>query len=374
MRSLSVFGGYPAVPYLPAEPVVVIDEAPVRTRIMQCREPGFDPSTEENARRVLIEVKAFSCNFRDKGFMMAMQSVPRNRFFAIGSEFVAVVREVGAEVSTLRPGDRVIGQNHYQMLAPATEGAKEGVATNQSSRELQVFHEDKLVRIPDAMPDEVAASFSLGAQTAYSMVRKAGLQPGDHVLVTAATSSTSNFLLGALKHRGVHVHATTASQAHDERLEALGVERILRITGSRSSFKNNTEVLETALQFGGYAAVLDPFFDLHIERSMGVLRPFGRYVTCGLAAQNAGAARYADVQPMDAQAILLTAMVNNLSIVGNCVGLREDLDAALADWEAGRFAYPVDSVFTGDDAAPFLARTYVDRSRWGKVVFRYDAN
>jgi hypothetical protein len=65
-------------------------------------------------------------------------------------------------------------------------------------------------------------------------------------------------------------------------------------------------------------------------------------------------------------------MVNNLSIIGNCLGLHADLDAAVADYEAGRFQIPMDSTFTGEDAPGFLNRTYCDRSRFGKVVFRYD--
>jgi hypothetical protein len=34
-------------------------------------------------------------------------------------------------------------------------------------------------------------------------------------------------------------------------------------------------------------------------------------------------------------------------------------------------AHVVDAA-TGDDASGFLHRTFCDRSRWGKVIFRYD--
>lgn len=42
-------------------------------------------------------------------------------------------------------------------------------------------------------------AFSLSAQTAYSMVRKANLNKGDNVLVTAATSNTSLSVIERLK-------------------------------------------------------------------------------------------------------------------------------------------------------------------------------
>lgn len=41
----------------------------------------------------------------------------------------------------------------------------------------------KLKRIPDAMPDDVAATFSLNAQRAYSIVRRLRLHDGARVVV-----------------------------------------------------------------------------------------------------------------------------------------------------------------------------------------------
>ena len=43
----------------------------------------------------------------------------------------------------------------------------------------------------------------------------------------------------------------------------------------------------------------------------------------------------------------------------------------MADAERGTMGAVVDSVFTDGDAAGFLDRTFNDRARFGKVVFRY---
>ena len=40
---------------------------------------------------------------------------------------------------------------------------------NHASKEFQIFHKAKLTKIPDSMPDETAASFSIGAQTTYAV-------------------------------------------------------------------------------------------------------------------------------------------------------------------------------------------------------------
>ena len=64
-------------------------------------------------------------------------------------------------------------------------------------------------------------------------------------------------------------------------------------------------------------------------------------------------------------------MVNNLQIIGNCLGLTEDLERALAAHSAGHFPVIVDSVFSDGDAAGFLDRTYNAPDRFGKVVYLY---
>lgn len=69
---------------------------------------------------------------------------------------------------------------------------------------------------------------------------------------------------------------------------------------------------------------------------------------------------------------MYSCIVKNLTIIGNCIGLTQDLRNALADYSAERLPVVVDSVYQKDDAAPFLRRTFADPDRFGKVVFRYD--
>lgn len=370
MRSLAIFGGLDAYPARQRGVEVEIDEAVVRSAIVETVAPHFDPRAPEMARRVLVRVSAFSCNYRDKSFILQMRRIPYQRFFVIGSELVGTVVQVGSEVTSVRPGDRVVGQNHYARGINEA-GEREGVVTNQASKELQVLHETKLARIPDAMSDEVAAGFSLAAQTAYSMIRKIAPEPGEPVLVTSATSNTALLVISALRRRGARIFASTSSTRFDDRLTGLGVERIVRVEGKRASFRENEEVARLAEELDGFAAVVDPFFDLHVERAVQVLAPFGRYVTCGLAGQNPAAARHAGVGPLDGSSILLAAMVKNLTLYGNCLGLTSDLEAALRDYGDGGLRCVVDSVFTGTDTAGFLDRTYNDRTRFGKVIFQY---
>ena len=152
--------------------------------------------------------------------MRAATNLPDQNFYAFGSDFVAEVLTVGSKVDGLQPGDRVINNNQYPDSGVA--GLLPGVPTNHSSKELQVFHQAKLLKIPDSISDEMAAGFSIGAQTAYSMLRKLDVRPGENILVTAAKSKTSLFVINALKHRGVNVYATSTSRKFEEKLLAMG--------------------------------------------------------------------------------------------------------------------------------------------------------
>lgn len=370
MRSFAVFGAADAAGAPGDFPVVEIDGMSVRSGILQAAEPVFAPGDPTQARSVLVRVNAFSCNYRDKGLLLLLQRFPSSRFFPIGSEFAATVVEVGPEVTTLRPGDRVINQNHFSGRGVDDDGVLEGIPTNHASKEYQIHHEKKLARIPDAMPDEVAGGFSIGAQTVFSMVRKLDPRPGTRVLVTSAVSNTSLQAIAALRHRGVRVFASTTSRAFDDRLRALGVEHVLH-TGGGEPFREDPAVDALAAETGGFDCVIDPYFDLHMEKAVAVLAPFGRYATCGLLAQSPAAAHAAGIRPINAEAVMLQVMTKNLTIIGNCIGLREDLEQALRDYEAGRMDAVVDSVFSGEHTAEFLDRTYNDRGRFGKVVFQY---
>lgn len=334
------------------------------------RAPSFDPHAAENRSRVLLRVKGFSCNFRDLNFILgAARRGADNSYFVVGSDMVGEVVEVGAEVTLFRAGDRVINNNHYTGRGAAA--APEGVPTNHASREFQVVHEDKLAKVPDEMPDEVAAAFSIGAQTTYSMLRKLDPEPGSTLLVTAAKSNTSLFAIHALRRRGVRVYATSTSGRHEEELRRLGVRELILIDPRGASLIEHERMREIISEVGMFDYVFDPFFDLHLPRVVDVIKPGGKYITCGLRAQFRPAGGETPPPGADLKGVMLTALIKNLQLIGNCIGLTEDLKAALSDYAAGSFRVSLDSVFGGDAVGAFFERTYNAADRFGKVVYLY---
>src|SRR5207253_1162982 len=167
----------------------------------------------------------------------------------------------------------------------------------------------------------------------------------------------SMFLISALRSRGATVYATTTSRGFDAALERLGVSVLFHVDAGDASFAEHRELRAVVDAIGGFDRVCDPFFDLHIERVLPIMASGGRYVTCGCHEQFAAASRTA--ARLDAVRVLQIALLRNLSIIGNCLGRTEHLVSALGDRTAGALRIPIDSVFGGDEVAPFLERTYL---------------
>jgi NADPH:quinone reductase-like Zn-dependent oxidoreductase len=202
------------------------------------------------------------------------------------------------------------------------------------------------------------------------MLRKLALEPGARILVTAAKSNTSLFAINALRRRDARVFATSTSSAFAEELAARGVEELVILD---PEVAEGDRLEELARDLGGFDAVFDPLFDVHLHRAVSILAPGGRYTTCGLHDQHSTLlGRERPAPPLDVRGLMSIAMAGNLSLIGNCIGAREDLARAAAEYEAGELEVIVDSVYGGRQAGAFLERTYRSRERFGKVVYRWD--
>jgi len=250
--------------------------------------------------------------------------------------------------------------------------ARQGVVTNHASKEYQVVAASKVIRIPDPMPDDVAASFTIGAQTTYSMVRKLDLEPGANVLVTAAKSNTSLFAISALNAQGVNVYATTTSPQHADKLKKLGIKELFVVDSELDSFINHEQIRDVVIETGGFDGVIDPFFDIHLPKVLDVMGPGAKYVTCGLHEQYQKLIGQSTHYPqLSVKTLLLKAMFRNIHIIGNCIGTTSDLQRAIDDYRSSSLPVVVDSSFSGKQTGAFLDRTYNSGDRFGKVVYQY---
>lgn len=369
MRNFAIFARNTKKDSFPGMDIqtVEIDGVPVHCAIVETDDPEFDRENPKNSQHVLVRVKAFSLNYRDKSLIFRMtQNGPDHGMYVIGSEFAAEVLETGAAVTEFAPGDLVIGNNAYP--SSGFSGVPPGVPTNHSSKEIQAFHKAKLAKIPFSMPVDTAAAFGIGAQTTYSMLRRLELFEGANVLVASAKSNTSLFAINALKNRRVNAYAVSTSDAFESKLKGMGIKDLCVIPVS-ANFQDHPVIAEIASQ-GGFDFVIDPYWDLHLSRSIQVMGFGAKYITCGLFDQYLSLiGKPMEEAPHNGQE-LVNVMMKNLSIMGNCIGTTGDLTQALEDYETGSLNAVIDSVFT-EGAAAFLHRCYCARERFGKVVYRY---
>ncbi len=95
---------------------VMFDGTPVTCGLIQTPDPVFDVGAPQNSQKVLVRVTAFSCNYRDKLFILLAHDKCQQRpnaYYAVGSEFAGVVVAVGTAVARFQIGDRVMGNNSY---------------------------------------------------------------------------------------------------------------------------------------------------------------------------------------------------------------------------------------------------------------------
>ena len=77
-------------------------------------------------------------------------------------------------------------------------------------------------------------------------------------------------------------------------------------------------------------------------------------------------------QEINFREIVTRIMIENVHLIGNCLGVTKDLENALHDYASGRFNICLDSAFTGGQIGEFFTRTYNHGDRFGKVVYCYD--
>lgn len=157
------------------------------------------------AGEVLVEVAASGVNFPDVMVVAGTYQILPALPFSPGKEIAGVVREVGAGVSRVRPGDRVLAQIEYGGYA-----------------EVVAVPEAQVVALPDEVPFADAAAFGLGYITAhFALVRRAGLRSGETVLVTGAGGGVGSAGVQLAKALG----ATVIAVAQDESRAALAREQ-----------------------------------------------------------------------------------------------------------------------------------------------------
>ncbi|MFI7024215.1 zinc-dependent alcohol dehydrogenase family protein [Micromonospora sp. NPDC049900] len=176
-------------------------------------EPVVPPATGE----VRIRIEAFAVNPLDQmmrsGAVPAIVSLPHAR---IGVEGTGFVDALGPGVTGLKVGDPVI-------LTAVPDASVRG-----SHAEYTTIPASRVVARPTGLTVAEAAAIWVAFSTAYgALVEKAGMRPGDHVLVTAASGGVGRAAMQIANQIGAVPLAVTRHAARQDDLIAAGAAAVI---------------------------------------------------------------------------------------------------------------------------------------------------
>lgn len=328
---------------------------------------GVDKLLFEDAPRpairpdeVLVRVKAAGINHLD---LWVRKGVPGHKFplpMILGTDIAGEVAEVGALVANARVGDRVAVMPGFaeatseQALSGNIHLARDygifGETRNGGCAEFMDAPAVNLMPMPDWMSFTDAAACPLVFLTAYHMLRKAGLQPGETIVMHAAGSGVTSAGIQLARLFGATVIATAGSDDKCQKARDLGAEHVINYRAG-----DWLEALKKIVGKGGVDVVFDHIGPETFDANMKALKWGGRMVTCGSTSGG------------EVKLNLRALFFKRISLIGSTMGPKAD---QLAVWKllCQRKVKPVvDRVFAVKDVR--AAHEYVESRRaFGKVV------
>lgn len=221
------------------------------------------PSLVPNAGQVVVAVKAAGVNFPDTLIIQGKYQFKPEPPFSPGGEVAGVVKELGANVTSVKVGDRVI--------AAATFG---GFA------EEMLCDADRLTPIPDSMDFVPASAFLLTYGTSYHALKdRAHLKAGETLLVLGASGGVGLAAVQLGKAMGARVIAAASSDAKLDVCRQNGADDVINYASDdlRSRVK--------ALTAGkGVDVIYDPVGGPYSEPALRDMAWNGRFLVVGFAA------------------------------------------------------------------------------------------
>lgn len=220
---------------------------------------------EARVRHTAIGINFSDINVRRGGFYMAR---PLQFPLIIGNEAAGVVESVGAGVTDVRPGDRVV---YAGMSAEFFE--RTGAYAEQRN-----VPADRLLKLPDAMSDRQAAAMMVKGFTASLIVNHVYRpRPGDTILIHTAGGGVGLLLCQWAKHLGGTVIGTVGSTAKAQVARAHGCDHTI--------LYRDTDFVAAVRKImpQGVSAVFDGVGKDTFIASLDCVRRFGMLVNYGNA-------------------------------------------------------------------------------------------
>jgi NADPH:quinone reductase-like Zn-dependent oxidoreductase len=281
----------------------------------------------------------------------------------IGYDAAGVVESVGPAVKTLKCGDRVSTFPAVSLLDYAAHG------------ETIIYPETALIVYPANLTPVQAAAVNTGLFTAYfALMELAHLQKDQHVVITAASSSTGIAAIQMAKAIGAKSIAVTRSESKKEALLGAGADQVI-IAGSEDVQEAILELTEGLGAEVIYDAVAGP----GLEELVWATKRAGHVIVYG----HLGAMEWPTLLPLGAcflRAIKVHGSFRVFDFTGHArLGLQPKARAVerakkfISDGLVSKlFSAKIDRVFFGLDEYA-AAHRYVEKNdQIGKIAVSLD--
>lgn len=322
-------------------------------RALVCREYGPPdtlvieefPDPVAGTGEIVVDVEAAGINFPDVLSIAGKYQVKTPTPFVPGNEAAGVVSAVGAGVTRVKAGDRVIVMTRGSAFA-----------------EKVVAEEFTTMPLPDSLDFEQGAGFAVTYGTSYhALKQRADLQPGETILVLGAAGGVGITAVEIAKAMGARVIAAASSDEKLEFAKSAGADELINY-----SIEPLKEKAKELTDGNGVDVVYDPVGGEMADQAFRACGWHARYLVIGFAS--------GDIPQFAAN----IALLKEASVVGVWWGTwaaknpseqlqnMQELAVLLA---AGKIKPRVTESYELDDFADAFAAITERRAR-GKVILR----
>jgi NADPH:quinone reductase-like Zn-dependent oxidoreductase len=312
---------------------------------------------------VLIETRAVALNHLDlfvRNNLDTLKLVPPH---IAGADGAGMVAEVGAEVHTVKAGDRVLinpglhcGVCEFCQAGEQSLCARFGIMGESCSGTFAEYFkvpQGNFHPVPEGFSWEEAAAFPLVFLTAWRMlISKAAIKPGEDILILGIGGGVATAVLQIVKAIGLRAFVTSSSDDKLQQAQKLGADAVINY-----KTQDFAREIRSLTNRRGVDIVVDSVGGDSYAKSLATLVKGGRLVTCGATA---------GPRP---QTDLGRIFWNQLSVFGSTMGnLREF--AEMLNFVRKRAVKPViDQVFPLGDGVKAFARME-EGKQFGKIVLK----
>ncbi len=324
------------------------------------------PTPTPSAGEVRVRVRAVALNRLDLWTVGGLPGVTITPPWVLGADGMGVVDAMEGAVGDVRVGDRVLinpglscRRCEWCLKGEHPLCVKFGVLGEHrpgSFAEYVVVPAANVRRLPDAVPDDIAAAFTLATLTAWRMcVSRAAVQAGEDVLIWGIGGGVAQAALRICKQRGARVWVTSSSPEKLAAAEALGADVLIN-----HATEDVGKLVRERTNRRGVDVVIESVGERTWNASMQALTRGGRLVTCG---GTSGPSLTMDVRRL---------FWYQWSIMGSTMGNDAEFEAVTAELAAGRLWPTVDAVLPLSEGREAFARMQRGE-QFGKLVLRVSA-